>query len=220
MQVEFCEFPDDLYYDTNNDVWINPLESGKARVGITTILSFLAGRFSRINLKTDMTNVVANQSIATVESVKYFGAIRSPLRGKISLFNNDVQSNPRLANDSPYELGWIAEYAEWAQQELSKLQRGEDARLGIQQRIKDLRIRCFRLLPHEEMNSVGLECAATLTNLNELLAKSPVGTVVHVISDDPLAEIEMIRWQDQTKNELAETRKEGNLYHFVVRKTH
>ena len=35
---------------------------------------------------------------------------------------------------------------------------------------------------------------------------------------DPFAENEMVRWSDRTGNELIETKNEGNLYHFLVRK--
>jgi TusA-related sulfurtransferase len=41
---------------------------------------------------------------------------------------------------------------------------------------------------------------------------------VHVVSDDPFAEIEMVRWSDRSGNELVEAKQEGNLYHFIVEK--
>lgn len=54
--------------------------------------------------------------------------------------------------------------------------------------------------------------------LNDLMQRSSVNGVVHVVSDDPTADIEMVRWSDETGQQLLESRKEGKLIHFVVRK--
>ena len=69
------------------------------------------------------------------------------------------------------------------------------------------------------MFEIGIECAATLTKLDELVGKIDVGNVVHVVSDDTSADIEMVRWAEETGQNLLEFRKEGNLYHFIVKKT-
>jgi TusA-related sulfurtransferase len=45
-----------------------------------------------------------------------------------------------------------------------------------------------------------------------------VNEVVHVVSDDPTADIEMERWADETGQEILKSRKEGNLIHFIVKK--
>ena len=63
-----------------------------------------------------------------------------------------------------------------------------------------------------------LEFAATLTKLDELISKINIGNIVHIVSDDTSADLEMIRWSEQTGQGLLEFRKEGNLYHFIVKK--
>jgi TusA-related sulfurtransferase len=45
-----------------------------------------------------------------------------------------------------------------------------------------------------------------------------VGNIVHVVSDDTSADLEMIRWSEERGQNLLEIRKEGNLYHFIVKK--
>src|SRR5206468_3309088 len=60
--------------------------------------------------------------------------------------------------------------------------------------------------------------AAVLAKLNELLTRIEVGTVVHLVTDDPTSPIEMVRWSDQTGQPVIDERKEGNLFHFLVRK--
>ena len=69
------------------------------------------------------------------------------------------------------------------------------------------------------MVEIGVECAAVLVRLSELMATSERGVVVHIVSDDPTAYVEIEPWVDQTKNELVDWRTEGNLFQFVVRRT-
>jgi glycine cleavage system H protein len=226
MQVRDCEFPDDVYLDVEKDVWLNPLSERQVIIGVTSILSFVAGRIKAINLKKNLAFVKPGQSLATLESAKYFGAIRSPIEAKLIEFNSALTDKPRMINDSPYGDGWLAkmEPAEGIKSYLSKngkgLMQGKEAASKLEKRIKELKVHCFKKLPDDELVAVGVECSATLSNLNELLKTRPPGTVVHVLSDDPFADIEMIRWSDQTRNELIETRTEGNLHHFIVEKRH
>jgi glycine cleavage system H protein len=227
MQIHDCEFPDDVYFDVSSDVWLRPLSERRAIVGATSILSFLAGRLKSVNLKNNLTFVKAGQNLATVESAKYFGAIRTPIEGKVIELNQILAEKPSTINDAPYSEGWVAkiETAESLSAYLSKndgnrLLSGIEAIPKLEDRINEMKVHCFKKLPDEELVAVGLECAVTLVNLSSLLSSKPAGTVVHVVSDDPLADIEMIRWADQTKNALIETKTEGNLYHFIVEKTH
>ncbi|MDG7000043.1 MAG: glycine cleavage system protein H, partial [Nitrososphaerota archaeon] len=90
MQVLNCEFPDDIYYDVENDTWFKVVGDG-GRIGITSALSFLAGRILRIKLKTDLDAVSVGKSLGTIESAVYFGAIRSPVTGKLSSLNLKLQ---------------------------------------------------------------------------------------------------------------------------------
>ncbi|MDW0316232.1 MAG: sulfurtransferase TusA family protein, partial [Nitrososphaeraceae archaeon] len=77
----------------------------------------------------------------------------------------------------------------------------------------------FVAFPDHEMFEIGVECSATLAKLDELLKKTPPGEVIHLVSDDPTADIEMLRWSEDKGQSLLETRKEGNLFHFIVKKT-
>jgi TusA-related sulfurtransferase len=68
------------------------------------------------------------------------------------------------------------------------------------------------------MFEIGVECAATLTKLDELIDNINISNVVHVVSDDTSADLEMIRWSEEKGQGLLEFRKEGNLFHFIVKK--
>jgi glycine cleavage system H protein len=68
------------------------------------------------------------------------------------------------------------------------------------------------------MFEIGVECAATLTKLDELVKEIAIGEVVHLVSDDPTADLEIIRWSEQNKQSLLEMRSEANLFHFILKK--
>ena len=217
MQVLNCEFPDDIYYDVENDTWFKVVGDG-GRIGITSALSFLAGRILRIKLKTDLDAVSVGKSLGTIESAVYFGAIRSPVTGKLSRLNLKLQDSPRALNDFTYSDGWVAEFSSIDKSSLSRLYFGESAREKLADRIEELRVNCFKLLPDDQLYSIGTECSTTLANLDDLMEKRSAGNVVHLVTDDQTADIELVRWTMRTKNELVEARKEENLYHFIVRK--
>jgi glycine cleavage system H protein len=220
LNIDHCEFPEDLFYDVENNVWFQQFESGTGkmvgRTGISTILLFLAGKITGVKFRS-CHEANKGQSLASIETIRYFGAVRSPVKGRVLRFNETLLSEPSRISKSPYET-WIAEFESFDVDSLHGLLFGLEAKEKLLSRIKDLRIRCFKLLPDEEMYSIGSECTTTLANLSELLANKPKDYVVHLVTDDATADIEMVRWSMQTGNELVESRKEENLYHFIVKK--
>ena len=218
MRVDFCEFPDDLLYDFENNVWVRR-ENGHIILGITSIHSALAGKLTKVNIKPVGSVVTKTQSVATIESLRYFGAVRTPLSCRITAINEALQLRPKLANDFPYSDGWFVELQPTA---LGKEMQSLSSPVGAEERIRsaihNLRVRCFKAYPDYELWEIGVECAAVLVRLNELIERCAIGEVVHVVSDDSTADIEMVRWADQSGQEVLESRTEGNLIHFIVRK--
>jgi len=52
--------------------------------------------------------VRAGKSCGTLESGKWVGPAKSAAGGEVVAVNDDLVSNPSLANDDPYEAGWLA----------------------------------------------------------------------------------------------------------------
>jgi glycine cleavage system H protein len=218
LQVDFCDFPDDVLYDFENNVWVR-LEGKYAVLGINSIHASLAGRLAKINFKPVASIVAKGRSVSTVESVKYFGAVRTPLSCRVVEVNGTLQSRPKLANDYPYSEGWFVKIQPTAlDAEIHDLASPRGSEEKIRSVIHNLRVRCFKAYPDYELWEIGVECAAVLVRLNELMERCEVGDVVHVVSDDPTADIEMVRWSDETGQEVMESRPEGNLMHFIVKK--
>ena len=219
MQIEYCEFPEDALYDLDNSVWVRLVNKNLAALGITSVHAALAGRLSKVNFKPIGSMVRKGQSVATIESGKYFGVVRTPLSGMLVESNAVLGTQPKLANDSPYENGWFVKIeTSLLPEEMSSLRDLAGARETIRSQISQLRVRCFKAYPDYEMWEIGVECAAVLVRLNELLERCALNEVIHVVSDDPTADIEMERWSDQTGQAVLESRKEGKLMHFIVKK--
>ena len=219
MQIDHCDFPEDALYDIDNRVWVRLQKEKIATIGITSVHSALAGRLNKVNLKPVGTVLQKGKSVATIESVKFFGVVRTPLSGTLIESNPVLTEQPKLANDSPFELGWFVKVeAAFLSEELKSLSDLSSARESLKLQISQLRVRCFKAYPDFDMWEIGVECAAVLVRLNELIERCALNDVVHVVSDDPTADIEMERWSDETGQLVLESRKEGKLIHFIVKK--
>ena len=218
MKIDHCEFPDDLLYDVDQGIWASP-DGDVVRVGITSILSWSFGAFSSVAFRGTGTALSRGRVMGTMEGSKHFDVFRSPVAGTISRVNARLVEEPGLLNKDPYGDGWFAEVRIKNADELSTLEKLPQAKQRIVQKLKERNVHCYAAYPDFQMFDTGVECQAVLVQLNQVMERSTPGTVVLVVSDDNTAEIEMQRWSDQTGNPIIDERKEGNLYHFVVRKS-
>jgi len=228
MQISHCEFPEGILYDLENFVWLKNDDNDPSilTLGITPILISLAGKFTIVKLKPIGMNIEKNKSVGSIESLRYFGMVRCPIKAKIIEINNILSDNPKIVNDFPYDDGWFVKIKiensnsrnVHIDMESDNLKFIDECHDEIKKLIEKLHVRCFSAFPDYEMFEIGVECAATLTKLDELISKIDLGNIVHVVSDDLSADVEMIRWSEERGQNLLEFRKEGNLYHFIVKK--
>jgi glycine cleavage system H protein len=217
MKIDNCSFPEDLLYDTENFLWMSNKEK-TVTIGITAIIASIAGRLSSIKLKPVGTKLEKGKSCGSLEGAKYFGVVRTPVGGTIIQVNKSLEDKPKLANDFPYAEGWLVKIEPSDIRDLKVLETIENCHNKMSIAIQKLRVRCFAAFPDHEMFEIGVECSATLAKLDELIEKIPTGEVIHLVSDDPTADLEMLRWSEQKAQSLLEIRKEGNLFHFIVKK--
>jgi glycine cleavage system H protein len=217
MKIGNCSFPEDLLYDAENFVWISNKEKS-VTIGITAIMASIAGRLSSIKLKPVGTKLEKGKSCGALESAKYFGVVRTPVSGIIVQVNKSLMNKPKLANDFPYAEGWFVKIELSDMEDLKALETIENCHDKMSIAIQKLRVRCFAAFPDHEMFEIGVECSATLAKLDELIEKIPAGEVIHLVSDDPTADLEMSRWSEERGQSLLEIKNEGNLLHFIVKK--
>jgi glycine cleavage system H protein len=72
-------------------------------------------------------------------------------------------------------------------------------------------VKCFKSYPDFHLFELGTECSATLAKLDEFMMKNMrIGHVIRLVSDDPTADLELLRWADQNKQEIVEIVQEKN----------
>ena len=99
------EVKENLSY-TNDHEWIK-IEGNIASVGITDFAQSELGDIVFIEVETIGENLNKNEVFGTVEAVKTVSDLFIPVSGKVLEFNNALEDNPELVNNSPYGDGWI-----------------------------------------------------------------------------------------------------------------
>ena len=199
-------------------------------MGILPILSYISGNIKKIKLKSEGDYINKDKSLGTIESMSYFGVIRSPLSGKIMEVNKSLLFNPKIVNDSPFESGWIAKIKSTNDADFHSLQPLDKCKDDLSLLIKKYNVKCFKCFPDFEMYELGTECSATLAKLGDFMnLKMKIGQIVHLVSDDPTADLEVSRWAIDNNQELVEIIMEKNeiqfsnkvsyLFHILVKKS-
>ncbi len=220
MEIAGCELPDDCLVDLEHEVWWRWEPDGRsARIGLLAPLAAFAGIFREVTFRPVAGTIPKGRSVATVESVRYTGAVRVPVDAELLEVNRGLVGRPRWINDRPYAEGWVAHLRPVSPEAPARLlERPEAARARLEETIRTRRIRCWPKAPDVELVEVGVECSAVLARLNEELGRRPPGEAVLLVTDDPTSPIEMERWSDQTGYPLLARRSEGTLWQFLVEK--
>lgn len=101
--------PEELAYTADHE-WIERLDSGRIRVGITDYAQDQLGDVVYVELPTLGRQVAKEDLIAEIESTKSVGEVYAPFAGTVTAVNESVSANPALVNSSPYQDGWLVEF--------------------------------------------------------------------------------------------------------------
>ena len=107
MIVGGLDFPDDLYFLVEHQVWAR-VAGDLATVGITALGIRLAGEIYMCRPKVAGSVVAQGQSIAVVELAKSIVSVKSPVGGTVLEGNAALASRPELVHRDPYGEGWLA----------------------------------------------------------------------------------------------------------------
>lgn len=106
-EINNCFLPDDLQYHVENNVWLRINDDGTIELGMTDIAQTMAGNILHCRPKAVGKSVKVGKSLATVESGKWVGPVRSPIAAEVIAVNEAVIADATLLNKSPYKQGWI-----------------------------------------------------------------------------------------------------------------
>jgi glycine cleavage system H protein len=108
-----------IFY-TQQHEWIK-VEGNTGTIGISTFAAKQLGDITFIELPDKGKSVKQFAVLCAIESVKAASDIYSPLSGKVSAVNTDLENAPQIINESPEEKGWIAKLELTDLKETSKL---------------------------------------------------------------------------------------------------
>lgn len=82
-------------------------ELGHYTLGITKFATDSLGEIVHVSLPTKGDNVLKDQSISDIDSIKAVSEINTPISGEIIDVNNKLEDDTSLINNNPLDKGWL-----------------------------------------------------------------------------------------------------------------
>lgn len=143
--VKGCVILKDLHYSVKDNTWIK-VDGDIITIGMTDIAQSLAGPILHAKTKSVGTARRKGRPIATVESGKWVGPVKSPVTGEIIEVNEGLASDAQLINRSPYKDGWVVKMkADNLDEEMNELTTGDEAVAAYRQKIEQDGIECSHI---------------------------------------------------------------------------
>jgi glycine cleavage system H protein len=119
MEIHGIEFPDGLYYDDQHG-WAK-VEGNVVTQGMTEFGQRIAQEIVFVEMPRIGREVEQGQTLLSLESGKWVGRLPAMAGGEITEVNEELEWEPNLINDSPYDEGWIAKIEMADEAELENL---------------------------------------------------------------------------------------------------
>lgn len=97
--------PQDLLYSKEHE-WVR-LEEGRATVGVTDHAQSELGDVVFVELPEVGAALSHGDAAASLESVKAVSEVYTPVSGKVTEVNGQLEEAPETINSDPYGEGWI-----------------------------------------------------------------------------------------------------------------
>ncbi len=123
MNIAGFEFPDDLYYDKKHG-WAR-VEGNVVVQGLTDFGQKIAQEIVFVEAPRVGREVQQGQTFMSLESGKWVGRIPAMVSGKITEVNEELEWEPNLINESPFDEGWLVKIEMADPAELENLMRAD-----------------------------------------------------------------------------------------------
>ncbi len=127
MQISGYEFPDDLYYDKLHG-WAR-VDGNVVTQGLTSFGQAVAQEIVFVEAPRVGREVKQGDTFMSMESGKWVGRIAALVSGKIVEVNEELEWEPTLVNESPYEDGWLVKIEMSDPAELDNLMKADSPEL-------------------------------------------------------------------------------------------
>ena len=112
--------PNNLKY-TKDHEWILIKSENEVLCGITDFAQKELGDIVYVDIETLGEITEKEEVFGTVEAVKTVSDLFMPISGKVEAFNEELEQNPQLINQDPYEKGWIIKIIDFEESSLNDL---------------------------------------------------------------------------------------------------
>lgn len=128
MKIDEYEMPDDLYYHEEH-LWAKK-EGDLVVIGVNDFAQKMAGTIKRVVTLEEDDEVQQGKPMGTMSSGKWTGKMYAPVSGEITEVNEDLEDDPSLINNSPYDEGWVAKIEPSDPDEINNLIKGGTDKLS------------------------------------------------------------------------------------------
>lgn len=98
-------FPSDLKY-TKDHEWVK-VDGEVATIGITDFAQSELGDIVFVEIETEGEELDIEEVFGSVEAVKTVSDLFMPVSGEVMEMNTNIEQNPELVNEDPYDEGWM-----------------------------------------------------------------------------------------------------------------
>ncbi|HID89650.1 MAG TPA: glycine cleavage system protein H [Anaerolineales bacterium] len=123
MNIAGFEFPDNLYYDKQHG-WAR-VEGNIVVQGMTDFGQKIAQEIVFVEIPRVGREVQQGQTMMSLESGKWVGRIPAMVSGKVVEVNEELEWEPNLINESPFDEGWLVKIEMIDPAELENLMRAD-----------------------------------------------------------------------------------------------
>ena len=103
-----ASYPEHLRYTSDHE-WVETLDNGNVRVGITNYAQDALGDVVYVSLPAVGDTIAVGDSCGEVESTKSVSDLYAPADGEIIAVNDTLDATPESVNTDPYGEGWMYE---------------------------------------------------------------------------------------------------------------
>jgi glycine cleavage system H protein len=122
------DYPDDCYFDLDNDMWCRELGDGRLQLGVSAFGVKISGNHFYMCRPKPVGNAVEQgKTVGVVELSKTVVTIKTPVSGTVVEINEALEDKPELIHQDPYGAGWISvvQASDW-ERDRAQLAHGAD----------------------------------------------------------------------------------------------
>ena len=112
--------PNNLKY-TKDHEWVFIKSVNEILCGITDFAQKELGDIVYIDIEKLGEVIEKEEVFGTVEAVKTVSDLFMPISGKLEAFNKELEENPQLINQDPYQKGWIIKIVDYNESSFDEL---------------------------------------------------------------------------------------------------